>query len=144
MIVVSRLTLLLIIACSLLFVLAPKADAFDFFRDPCAASPKSSKSSVCQDTGNAKSDTAGNNSVLRTINAGANIIAVLAGVLAVGMIIWGGFKFVTAGGAPGGQRAGDPSKAKDARDTVTAALIGLVVIVLAWTLTRFVIDKVIQ
>jgi hypothetical protein len=79
------------------------------------------------------------------INKAANIIAIVAGVAAVVVIIISGIIYATAGGAAVGQRAGDsPNKAKKAASALTGALIGLVVIALAWAITRFIVDRVIQ
>ncbi|MBI2007965.1 hypothetical protein HYS85_01880, partial [Candidatus Saccharibacteria bacterium] len=79
------------------------------------------------------------------INKAANIIAIISGVAAVIIIIIGGIMYATAGGAAVGQRAGDsPNRAKKAQAAITGALIGLVVIALAWTITRFIVDRVVQ
>ncbi|MBI2007792.1 hypothetical protein HYS85_00945 [Candidatus Saccharibacteria bacterium] len=79
------------------------------------------------------------------INKAANIIAVIGGVAAVIVIIIGGIMYATAGGAAVGQRAGDsPNRAKKAQAAITGALIGLVVIALAWAITRFIVDRVVQ
>lgn len=109
-----------------------------------SSNPSTSSSSFCQETGKGSTDTTSNNSVTRTISTAANILAALAGIAAVVMIIISGLMFVTAGGATPGQRSGDPNRVKTARATLTAAIIGLVVIALAWTITRFILDRVIQ
>ncbi len=54
----------------------------------------------------------------------------LAGLVAVGYVIYGGFKFVTS--------QGDPEGIKNARQTIINALIGLVIALLATTLVAFV------
>ena len=79
------------------------------------------------------------------INTAASIIAIIGGIAAVIIIIISGLMFVTAGGAAAGQRAGDnPNRAKKAQAALTGAVIGLVVIALAWAITRFIVDRVIQ
>lgn len=79
------------------------------------------------------------------ISTAANILAILGGVAAVIVIIVSGIIYVTAGGAVTGQRAGDsPNRAKKAQAAMMGALIGLVVITLAWAITRFIVDRVIQ
>ena len=78
------------------------------------------------------------------INKAANIIALVAGIGAVIMIIIGAFEFITAGGSPIGQRSGDPNKAKQARTRIVSALIGLVVVALAWALVRLITDRVLR
>lgn len=50
----------------------------------------------------------------------------IAGLLATGYVIWGGIRFITSQGSPEGT--------KDARNTITNALIGLVITVIATSL----------
>ena len=78
------------------------------------------------------------------INKAANIIALVAGVGAVIVIIISGFMFVTAGGASPGQRSSDPNKVRTARAALTGAIIGLVVIALAWAIIKFITTKLVQ
>ncbi|HZP55291.1 MAG TPA: hypothetical protein VFB03_00775 [Candidatus Saccharimonadales bacterium] len=84
------------------------------------------------------------NPVVDTIHTAANIVALVAGVFAVIMIVFSGIMFATAGGGAGGQRATDTNAVKKARATLTGSLIGLLVVVLAWAITRFVVDSVTQ
>jgi hypothetical protein len=70
------------------------------------------------------------------INSAANIIAVLAGIIAVIMIIVSGIMYATAGG--------NQESTRKAQSTLVGAVIGLVIVLLAWTITRFIVDKVIQ
>jgi hypothetical protein len=84
------------------------------------------------------------NPTVDIIKTAANIIAVVAGIGAVIMIIVSGFMFVTAGGATPGQRSGDPNRIKSARSTLINALVGLVVIALAWTIVTFVTNNLIK
>ncbi len=77
------------------------------------------------------------------INKAANIIALVAGIGAVIMILIGGFEFITTGGTQVGQRSSDPNKVKQAKSRIVNALIGLVVIALAWSIIRLITDKVI-
>jgi hypothetical protein len=103
---------------------------------------KAPSSPACQQ--NASQNGTKNNPTIKIIRTAANIIAVIAGIGAVIMIIISGFMFVTAGGGIGGQRASDPNRAKGARATLTGALIGLVIIALAWTIVTFVTDKLVK
>lgn len=54
----------------------------------------------------------------------------LLGLIAVIMIIVGGFKWMTAGG--------DEEKIESAKKLLTAAVIGLVIVLLAWAIVIFV------
>lgn len=111
----------------------------DVFQGACTQAPDST---VCKQADQQAKKK--NNPVTDIINKAANIIAAIAGIVAVVMIIISGFMFVTAGGAAPGQRSADPNRIKKARATLTSSIIGLVVVALAWTITRFIIDRVIQ
>jgi len=63
-----------------------------------------------------------------------NIISVLAGAVAVVMIIIGGFRFVTS--------AGNAESTKSARNTIVYAVIGLVIIAMAQIIVHFVLNNV--
>ena len=61
-----------------------------------------------------------------------NIISIairLAGILAFIMLLIGGFKYLTSGG--------DPKAAESARKTITYAILGLVLIIAAWFILKF-------
>jgi hypothetical protein len=61
------------------------------------------------------------------------VFSVIVGIVAVIMIIWGGFKFITSGG--------DSGNVTSARNTILYALIGLVIVALAQIIVRFVLTK---
>lgn len=100
--------------------------------------PNAQNSTFCKDRNKKE------NPVVNVINITATIIAMVAGIVAVIMIMIGGFNFITAGGVSPGQRSGDPNKIATAKNQITYALVGLIVIVFAWTLIRFVTDKVVK
>ncbi len=56
----------------------------------------------------------------------------LLGLIAVIMILWGGFMWMTAGG--------NEDKVATAKKIITAAVIGLIVILLAWAIVTFVVS----
>ncbi|MDP3941298.1 MAG: pilin [bacterium] len=60
------------------------------------------------------------------------LIAALAfgGVVAAFFIIWGGIKYIRSGG--------DPKQADNARQTITYAIIGLIIVMLAYFIISFV------
>ncbi|MEX1995225.1 MAG: pilin [Candidatus Saccharimonadales bacterium] len=62
-----------------------------------------------------------------------NIISIVVAIVAVIMLIFGGFRYVTSGGAS--------DKVKGAKDTILYALIGLVIVALAQTVVKFVVNK---
>jgi len=55
----------------------------------------------------------------------------IAGILAVGFVIWGGFQYVLA--------RGEPEKAKQALDTILKAVIGVVIAMIAAMVVSFVV-----
>ncbi len=63
----------------------------------------------------------------------ANLIQILlfiAGFVAVGFIIYGGFQYMLSSGEPGG--------IKKAKDTIVNAVIGLVLAILAFGIVKFI------
>lgn len=69
--------------------------------------------------------------IWKTVNTIINVVLGILGILAVGMIIFGGFKFVTS--------AGDATKVKSGKDTIMYGVIGLVVALLAFAIVNFVV-----
>lgn len=62
-----------------------------------------------------------------------NIFSVIVGIVAVIMIIVGGFKYITSGG--------DSGNVTGAKNTILYAIIGLVVVALAQFIVKFVLSK---
>jgi len=60
-----------------------------------------------------------------------NIVLVVAGILAVVYLIWGGISYVTAGG--------DAEKASKGRVAITNAIIGILIIIAALAIYNYVI-----
>jgi hypothetical protein len=72
-------------------------------------------------------------SVNNLITTAINIISVVVGVVAVVMIIWGGFKYITSGGDSGNISA--------AKNTILFAIVGLIIVALAQIIVRFVLSR---
>ncbi len=69
----------------------------------------------------------------------ANIINValgFLGIIAVIIVLVGGFKYMIAGG--------DDSKTKEARGWIISGIIGLAIILSGWAITSFVIGQLIE
>lgn len=64
-----------------------------------------------------------------------NIFLQLVGAILVALLVYGGFLWMTAGG--------DQEKVKKATSTIKNAIIGLIIIVLAWSLSRFILTRLI-
>ena len=62
-----------------------------------------------------------------------NITLFIVGILAVVFIIVGGIRYQTSGG--------DPAKVKAAQQTLTYAIVGLIVAILAFAIVNFVIGQ---
>lgn len=122
-----------------LFATSARADSFNPLGSACKNAPSNP---ACQQNGQQNGSTT--NPTVDIIQTAANLIAVIGGISAVIIIIISGFMFVTAGGGVGGQRSSDPSRAKNARAALTGAVIGLVIIALAWTIITFVTDKLVK
>jgi len=73
---------------------------------------------------------AGATNILKTVT---NILSLVAGAVAVIMVITAGFKYITS--------SGDPNKVAAAKNTLIYALIGIAVAAFAQTLVHFVINK---
>ena len=63
-----------------------------------------------------------------------NWVLGMAGIVAVGVIIYGGIKYITA--------QGQPDKTKQASQIIAYALIGLIVVALALAITNFVMATI--
>jgi hypothetical protein len=120
--------LLSIMACGIL-LLPGVAHAVDLLGPSCSQAPDSS---VCKQA--AQQGTT--DPITHIINTAANIIAIVGGVAAVVMIIIAGLTFITS--------SGNAERVTTARRRILYSIIGLVVISLAWTITRFITSRVVQ
>ena len=68
-----------------------------------------------------------------TIGNIVNILSMIVGIVAVVMIIIGGFKYVTSGG--------DSGSITSAKHTIIYAIVGLIIVALAQVIVRFVLSK---
>lgn len=80
--------------------------------------------------------TGGTSRVSSLIEDAINIFSIIVGIVAVIMIIVGGFKYITSGG--------DSGNIQSAKNTIIYAVIGLVIVALAQFLVQFVLDKAIS
>lgn len=63
-----------------------------------------------------------------------NAAFVIAAILALVFLIWGGINWITSGG--------DADGVKSARDRIIAAIIGLIVVILSYFLLNFVLSDI--
>jgi hypothetical protein len=74
--------------------------------------------------------------VTNLIRQGLELLSIVAGVTAVFMIIIAGLKFITS--------QGESASTASARNTILYAIVGLVVVVMAQFIVRFVLNKTIK
>lgn len=77
----------------------------------------------------------GNRDIRETIAAIINVLMGLLGIIAVVIILLGGFKWMTAGGSE--------DKVGEAKKLIMQGIIGLVIILSAWAIARFVVDSLV-
>lgn len=63
-----------------------------------------------------------------------NVLLGFLGIIAIIVILWGGFRWMTAGG--------NEEKIDEAKKIITSGIIGLVIILISWTLVFFVVDQI--
>ena len=103
-----------------------------------AAVGEASKDAACETVQELHSDTAcgdeseSGESLNDLIEVALEFISIAAGVIAVIMIIVSGLKYVTA--------SGDPTNVNSAKNTLIYAIVGLVIVVLAQIIVRFVLS----
>jgi len=129
MIRLARLTIILsILAAILLPTPLAFADDSALFK-ACDANQKTSNSPICPAKGTKT------NPVVRVIHVTADIFALLTGIAAVLLIIASGISMITS--------AGNAEAVGNARKRMLNALVGLVIVALAWVLVTFLTDKLI-
>jgi hypothetical protein len=102
------------------------------FQIPAEAAIDASKNTACQGVqGNCGT---GASDVQRAIQNIINLITVVVGIVAVVMIIVNGFRLITSGG--------DSNTVTSARNGLIYAIVGLIVVVLAQVIVRFVLVQV--
>ncbi len=78
----------------------------------------------------------GGSTINNAVQTGVTLFSWLVGVVAVLMIIFGGYKYITG--------AGDTNKYAEARKTIIYALVGLVLVAVSQVIVRIVIVKSIK
>jgi hypothetical protein len=128
---IRKTLLALSIVLSSLFLMS-QAGAYNPLSAACTGS--AANSPTCQQaTSQATDPIAGSNGI---INQTATVIALVAGVAAVIIIVISGISFITA--------AGNTESLTKARQRIIGAVIGLIVVALAWAIVRYVTDSIIK
>ncbi|HET7640351.1 MAG TPA: pilin [Ktedonobacteraceae bacterium] len=101
-----------------------------------AAADNTAKQQVCDGIGavsNGDSCTTGGGTLNDIIAVVVNLLSAIIGVIAVIMLIFAGYRYITSGG--------DSSKVTSAKNTLVYALIGLVVVAMSQFIVKFVIQR---
>lgn len=96
----------------------------------------SSKDQVCTGAnavGGGTGCTGGGDQINNIVKVFLNLFSVILGIVAVVMVMVGGYKYITSNG--------DSGNITSAKHTIVYAIIGLVVVALAQFLVQFVLDK---
>jgi hypothetical protein len=117
-------------------MISPSVLAASAQEDLTEVCQKNPSSSLCKGYKQGEEATPGDNAMLTLIKRIINILSFVAGALAVFMVIFGGFKYITS--------AGESQKAASGRQTILYALIGIIVVVLARQLILFAVDRLIK
>ncbi len=89
--------------------------------------------SVSENAGNCAAINNSANQVNNALHSGINIFSIIVGIIAVIMIIIGGFKYITSGGST--------DKVSSAKNTLIYAIVGLIIVALAQFIVKFVLTK---
>jgi TRAP-type C4-dicarboxylate transport system permease small subunit len=76
------------------------------------------------------------NNLPQTIRFVINMILYLVGFIAVLFLIIGGFQYITA--------SGNPDQIEGAKKTIMYAVIGIIVVVISWSIVWFVVNSLNQ
>jgi beta-lactamase regulating signal transducer with metallopeptidase domain len=124
-----------------LMLLAAPASAYNPFQPPSCSNGGAAQVCVCNSSTTStatcsSSKGVNQNPVLNAIKTVADIIAVVAGLAAVITLMVGGFSYITS--------AGNTEATNKARSRIIGALVGIVIIALAWFIVSFVISRLIK
>jgi Mn2+/Fe2+ NRAMP family transporter len=138
-----KLFLMTLVLAAVLGMISPPALAWNFWTGHPNAACNSvneadrtnpASSPVCQEaTSQSGSDV---NPVVRAIQITTSVMALIAGFVAIIMIIAAGLQFVTSGG--------NDEAVANAKKKIRNTIVGLVLIALAWTIVRLVTDAFIK
>lgn len=100
-----------------------------------AASTNASKNEICQGIGQAQGSCSSSESKTldKALASAINVLSIIAGVIAIIMVVISGIKFITSNG--------DSSSIASARTTLIYALAGLVIVAFAQAIVHFVLNK---
>jgi hypothetical protein len=126
---IKNILTLAIITTTALFLFTP---SLVYAANPAKNAVQCGANSAAGEDCNTTPNTNGN--LNNTIQQVVNILTSLVGIVAVVMIIIGGYRYMTS--------SGDPNRVASAKNTLLYAIIGIIIAVLAQVIVKFVIAKV--
>ncbi len=66
----------------------------------------------------------------KLLSSGVSLTIIIAGVLVFAFLVWGGIQWIISGG--------DKTKTEEARNRITAALVGLAIVAASWALIKII------
>ena len=133
---IKKLSLTIVAASVAMFILfvAPLTATTFAVTDPAPAQTDTIESKTCDGiklaTGATDCGDSGNSNFSDIIKKVINILSILVGAVSVIMLIIGGFRYIISNG--------DANSTKGAKDTILYALIGLIIVLFAQVIVRFV------
>lgn len=64
------------------------------------------------------------------VSSAIDIVIIISGILVFALLVMGGIQWMTSGG--------DKTKTEEARNRITAALVGLAIVAASWALTKLI------
>lgn len=130
--IIRPIIMLAILSVFLVIASSPVKAQFDPLQPTCdATSDTQEAGAICADSANPpENDPTGDNGIVVRV---ANLIAIVAGVIAVFIMVIAGITMITSNG--------DPGKVTKSKNTIIYVAIGLIVIMLARTIVTFVITR---
>lgn len=136
---IGKLKNMIIVAIASFGLLVPAAAAVTVASAAAVTTPITN--SVCQGVNNAVNNN--NSSDCGTAGSGGtdlstiaskivNLFSIVVGIIAVIMIIYGGFRYITSGG--------ESSNVGNAKNTIIFAIVGLIIVALAQFIVHFVLN----
>lgn len=126
--IISFLTLLLVVG-ALLFSFAP---SITYAANPAKDAIQCGVNAAAGQSG-CDTNPGATTSLNDTVKEVVNVLSAVVGIVAVVMIILGGFRYITSGGSA--------EKISGAKNTILYAIIGLVIVALAQAVVKFVLHK---
>lgn len=124
----GRVAVLLALALSLASLAPTQFAAADVLDQACQGAGANSSTCKSRSTTN---PVVGSGGVLTRV---VDILGVVAGVMAIIVIIFGGIKYITSGG--------DPGKTANAKNTIIYGIIGLLVVIFARIMVGIVVSRI--